>query len=137
MTPSGVHNLAEAEPPNLTGVRVMVVEDSWHLGVALKNLLRALGAHVVGPVATAAEAEQLISEQTPEVAIVDFNLRHGERAHDLIDRLNDQGIRVIVTSGYTILPLGPEKAAAILQKPIVEAQLFEALRPVTAQKTTK
>jgi len=81
--------LAEAEPPNLTGVRVMVVEDSWHLGVALKNLLRALGAHVVGPVATAAEAEQLISEQTPEVAIVDFNLRHGERAHDLIDRLND------------------------------------------------
>jgi DNA-binding NtrC family response regulator len=120
---------------DLTGVRILVVEDSWHIGIALESQLRALGADVAGPVATTDEAEQLIAEQTPAVAIVDFNLRGGELAHGLIDRLNDQGIRVIVISGYAVVPLAPGKAAAILQKPIVEAQLLAALRP--AQKTAQ
>jgi DNA-binding NtrC family response regulator len=137
MTPSIIHDSPDAGSVDLTGVRVIVVEDSWHVGIALKSLLRALGADVAGPVATTAEAERLISEQTPDVAIVDFNLRGSELAHGLIDRLNDHGIRVIVISGYAVLPLAPEKAAAILQKPIIEAQLLEALRPVIAQKAAR
>ena len=115
-------------------MHILVVEDSWHIGIALKSLLRALGAEVAGPIATTAEAERLISEQVPDVALVDFNLRGGELAHGLIDRLNDQGIPVIAISGYAVLPLAPEKVAAILQKPIIEAQLLAALRQVTAHK---
>ena len=38
-------------------MRILVVEDSWHIGIALKSLLRSLGADVAGPVATVAEAE--------------------------------------------------------------------------------
>jgi CheY-like chemotaxis protein len=130
------------EPPgagsaDLTGVRILVVEDSWHIGIALKSLLRSLGADVDGPVATAAEAERLLAAQAPHVALVDFNLRGGERADALIDRLNDQGVRVVVTSGYAVLPLEPGKAAAILQKPISEARLLAALRPTPAEKTTR
>jgi CheY-like chemotaxis protein len=129
------------EPPatgsaDLTGMRILVVEDSWHIGIALQSLLRSLGAEVAGPVATAAEADRLVAEQTPEVALVDFNLRGGERANSLIDRLHDLGIRVVVTSGYATVPLEPGKAAAILQKPISEAQLLAALRPPLAQKAT-
>jgi DNA-binding response OmpR family regulator len=60
---------------DLSGQHILVVEDSWHLGVALKSLLRSVGAEVIGPVATSAEAERLIAEQVPDVAIVDFNLR--------------------------------------------------------------
>jgi DNA-binding NtrC family response regulator len=131
------HGSPETGSADLTGVRVLVVEDSWHIGVAMKNLLTALGADVVGPAAITAEAEQLISEQTPDVAIVDFNLRGGELAHGLIDRLNDRGIRVIVVSGYAVVPLAPGKAAAILQKPLVEAQLLAALRPVIARKAAQ
>ena len=118
-------------------MRILVVEDSWQIGMAMKNLLTALGADVAGPAATTAEAEQLISEQRPDVAIIDFNLRGGELAHGLIDRLNDRGIRVIVVSGYAVIPLAPGKAAAILQKPVVEAQLLTALRPVTARKAAQ
>jgi DNA-binding NtrC family response regulator len=116
---------------DLSGVRILVVEDSWHIGVALKSLLRALGADVIGPAATTAEAERLISEQIPDASIVDFNLRGGELAHDLIDKLNALGIRIIVVSGYASVPLAPGKAAVILQKPIVETQLLAALRPLT------
>jgi DNA-binding NtrC family response regulator len=122
---------------DLSGVRVLVVEDSWHIGVALKSLLRAMGADVVGPVATAADAERLISEQSPDVAIVDFNLRGGELAHGLISRLNERGIRVIVISGYSEVPLAPGAIAVVLQKPIVEAQLLAALRPVVEQKAAR
>ena len=137
MTSSNADNPPKLELADLTGVRILVVEDSWHLGIALKSQLRAFGADVAGPVATTADAERLISEQTPDAAIVDFNLRGGELANGLIDRLNDQGISVIVISGYAVLPLAPGKAATILQKPIVEAQLLAALRPVTAQRTAR
>jgi DNA-binding response OmpR family regulator len=57
---------------DLSGQRILVVEDSWHLGVALKSLLRSVGAEVVGPVATSADAERLVAEQVPDVAIVDL-----------------------------------------------------------------
>ena len=122
---------------DLSGVRVLVVEDLWHIGVALKSLLRAMGAEVVGPVATAADADRLISEQIPDVSIVDFNLRGGELAHGLISRLNERGIRVIVISGYSEVPLAPGATAIVLQKPIVEAQLLAALRPVAEQKAAR
>ncbi len=122
---------------NLSGVRILLVEDSWHIGVALKSLLRAMGADVAGPVASAAEAERLIAEKIPDVGIVDFNLRGGELAHGLIGKLNDHGIHVIVISGYAEVPLTPGTTAVVLQKPIVEAQLLAVLRPIAAQKTAR
>ena len=129
MTASNAHDPPETGSSDLTGLRILLVEDSWQLGMALKSLLQALGADVAGPVATTAEAEHLVNEHTPDVAVVDFNLRGGERAYGLIDRLHDQGIRVVVTTGYADIPLAPGKAAAILQKPLSEAQLLAALRP--------
>jgi CheY-like chemotaxis protein len=131
MTSSNAQGSPQAEVSDLEGMRILVVEDSWLLGVNLKSLLRALGAEVMGPVATAADADHLISELTPHAALVDFNLRGGELAHGLIDRLHDQGVRVVVISGYADVPLAPGKVAATLQKPIREEQLLAALHPTT------
>jgi DNA-binding response OmpR family regulator len=69
---------------NPKGMRVILVEDSWHIGVSLKNWLQAWEMDVAGPIATAADAERLISEQRPDVALVDLSLRGGERAYNLI-----------------------------------------------------
>jgi CheY-like chemotaxis protein len=139
MTSPNAHNLpgAAQDSWDLKGVNILLVEDSWHLGIALKNLLKAWGADVSGPVATAAEADRLTSEHRPAVALVDLNLRGGERAYDLIDRLHERGIPVIVTSGYEVLPRPPGKAVAVLQKPFGEAQLLALLRPLTAQKAAE
>jgi len=131
MTSSNDHDVPGPGSSGLEGVRVLLVEDSWQLGVAMKSFLRACGADVAGPVATTTEAGRLLSEQVPDVALVDFNLRAGERASDLIDQLHNQGVRVIVTTGYADVPLAPGKAAAILQKPVSETQLLAALRPLT------
>ena len=134
MTTSDAHDRSGADTLDLQGVHILLVEDSWHLGVAMKRLLELLGADVAGPAASTAEAERLTAERVPDVALVDFNLRGNERADGLIDRLHDQGVRVIVTSGYAVFPMAPEKVAAILQKPISESQLVAALRPVVAKK---
>jgi CheY-like chemotaxis protein len=134
MASSNDHDPLEAGNANLSGVRILVVEDSWHIGMALKSLLRSFGMDVAGPVATSADAERLIAEQVPDAAIVDYNLRGGELAHGLIDRLNELGVRVILVTGYAAVPVPPEKAAVILQKPIMEAQLLAALHEAAEHK---
>jgi CheY-like chemotaxis protein len=118
----------------LNGVRILLVEDSLSLGEAMKSLLQACRADVIGPVVSTAEADRLISENLPDAALVDINLRGGERADGLIDRLHDQGVRVVVTSGYTDLPLAPRNAAATLSKPFSEAQFFAALLAMATPK---
>jgi CheY-like chemotaxis protein len=118
----------EPEAGSLLGLRVLVVEDSWHVATAVESLLRSYGAEVAGPVASTAEAERLIAEQIPDVAIVDINLRGGELAYDLIDKLSDLAVRVVVMSGYSALRQHQDKVAAVLHKPITEAELLAAVR---------
>ena len=83
----------------LTGVRVLVVEDAWHVAKAMKGALEQLGMHVIGPTATTAEARRLTAAEKPRLALVDVNLKK-EMACDLIDELHGQGIPVVVVSGY-------------------------------------
>ena len=91
-------------------------------------LLEACGATVDGPVATTADAMRLVSENIPDVAIVDINLRDGELSYELIDRLQDRGIRIVVLTGYTDVPLQEGKVAVILQKPARDEVLIASLR---------
>ena len=101
---------------------------SWHVATAIESLLRSFGAEVAGPVASTADAERLLAERPPHVAVVDINLRGGELAYDLIDKLNDLAVRGIVVSGYSALLLHQDKVAVVLQKPITEAELLTAFQ---------
>jgi DNA-binding response OmpR family regulator len=83
---------------------------------------------VAGPAATGAEAERLLSEHVPDLALVDFNLREGELANGLIDRLHGQGVAVIVITGYAVLPVLPKNVAAILHKPVSKELLLATMR---------
>ena len=117
---------------SLKGVRVLVVEDTWHVAKALKSALEQVGMDVSGPAATTAEARRLIAEQMPRVAVVDVNLKR-EMACGLIEELHDQGVSVVVVSGYAVPPVPAEKVAAILQKPFSGSELLAALRGAVAQ----
>ena len=133
MTASNAHDVTSPGSLELQGVGILLVEDSWHVGKAMKTLLRVLGADVAGPAATTADAERLVAERTPDVAIVDINLRDGERANNLIDWLYEQRIPVIVLTGYAVVSLPPGTAEAILQKPVSKEQLLAILHPIIAQ----
>src|SRR5262245_3244287 len=115
-------------PSDLDRLRVLVVEDSWEISTGLQILLEASGATVVGPVSTTADAKRLISEDTPDAAIVDINLRDGELSYDLIDQLHDLGVRVVVLTGYADVSVAQGKVAAILQKPVRGELLIASLR---------
>jgi len=116
----------------LSGLYILVVEDSWDVGTGLKMLLETWGADVVGPAATVADATRMVSERTPDVALVDINLRDGEQSYCLINQLYDLGIRVVVISGYADVSPAVGKVAAILQKPIREDVLLASIRPERA-----
>jgi DNA-binding NtrC family response regulator len=130
MTPSHTNDLLGPWSLNLTGLRILVVEDSWPVGSALKRLLEACGADVVGPAVTTAQAAHLSSGRTIDVALVDINLRGGEQAHALIDQFHDQGIRIIVITGYDSVPLNPRKVEAVMRKPVPTQKLLSILRQV-------
>ena len=117
----------------LKGLWILIVEDSWDVGTGLKMLLESWGADVAGPAATTADARRMISERTPDVALVDINLRDGEQSYCLINQLHDQGIRVVVISGYADVSPAVGKVAAILQKPVREDVLLASIRPVRAE----
>ena len=134
---SSPHTPPTSGSSELKGARILLVEDSWHVGNAIKRLLRALGADVAGPTATIADAERLIAERKPDVAIVDINLRDGEQANPLLDRLQEESIPVIVITGYTEVSLQPGKVEAILQKPVREEQFLAVLRPIVARLTDR
>jgi DNA-binding NtrC family response regulator len=118
---------------DLKGVRVLVVEDTWHVAKVLKAWLERLEMLVIGPSATTAEARRLIAANNPQLALVDMNL-NGEMACDLIDELHAQGTPVIVVTGYTVPAVAKEKVVACLQKPLNGDQLITAMRAAVDPK---
>jgi DNA-binding response OmpR family regulator len=116
-----------ADHTELKGICILVVEDHWHIANALKSLLVAEGMEVSGPAGSVGAALQLAAKDKPELAVVDINLK-GEMAYDLIDQLHGQGVRVVVVSGYALLPRLTEKVVAVLPKPINGTALLAALR---------
>ena len=125
----------EQDYSSLTGVSVLVVEDTWHVAKALRSALEQVGMEVSGPTATTTAARRLIAEQMPRLAVVDVNLK-GELACGLIEELHDQAVSVVVVSGYGVPPISAEKTAVILQKPVSGPELLGALCGALAQTRT-
>ena len=126
------HDLDPSE--DLHGLKILLVEDSPDVGEALKELLILLGASVIGPAATVAEAQSLIVQCLPDVALVDFHLRGGEQSNSLIISLREQGVHVIMLSG-SFESLAPATSVTLLEKPVSEATLLAHLSPIARKNT--
>jgi CheY-like chemotaxis protein len=134
---SDAGNPGSSTSSDLKGTRILLVEDSWHVGTAIRRLLRAWGADVAGPAPTIADAERLIADGIPDVAIVDIHLRNGELAYHLIDRLHEQRIPVVVITGYTTISVPAGKVEAILQKPVSAEDFLAVLSPNVAWRKSR
>ena len=119
-------NRVDSTTQSLAGMQVLVVEDTWHVAKALKAALEGIRMTVVGPVARIADAERLLETASPDLAMVDINLK-GEMAYGLIERLHYKGIRVIVVTGYAVLAHPVCKETVVLQKPFSGRALVAAL----------
>jgi len=102
------------------------VEDAWHVANAIKSTLEQMEMHVVGPTATTADARSLTATHIPRLAVVDINLKQ-ETSCGLIDELHQQGIQVIVISGYAAPAVSGDRVAAFLQKPFSGTELITTI----------
>ena len=85
---------------SIKGRRVLVVEDEYMLAEDLREELERQGALVMGPVASVADALELLrSGPAPYVAILDINLG-GEMAYPVADALRARDIPFIFATGY-------------------------------------
>jgi DNA-binding response OmpR family regulator len=108
-------------------LRVLVAEGSWHVAKIIERTLAGLGVEVIGPVASAAEAERLLVAHAPHLAVVDIRLRGG-MACSLIERMHEAGVCVVAVSCYSLYPVSTETIAAVLHKPFSETDLIDTIR---------
>lgn len=88
-----------ANEARLHGVKVLVVEDDFHLAIGIEEVLRKAGADLLGPVAHEDQALDLIAGQTPTCAIIDINLGNGAR-FNVADALKARNIPFMFMTGY-------------------------------------
>ena len=112
--------------PALAGLRVMIVEDHWHLMEALQLIIEKAGGVMVGAAATIDQAEQLVETVGFDAAVMDLNLQN-EMATPLVERLADDGVKVVLVTAYEVPPKLAAKVHAVLRKPTPADALIEAL----------
>jgi PAS domain S-box-containing protein len=78
-------NLSFDKPPDLSGVRILAVDDEQDARMLLETMFKQCGAEVV-TCSSAAEALQLLEDYTPDILVSDIGLP-GEDGYSLIKKV--------------------------------------------------
>ena len=84
---------------DLSGARVLLVEDEYYIADDLRRILESVGAEIVGPLSTIDKAHQALNDASFDCAVIDLNL-HGESAIPIAERLSDAGKSFAIATGY-------------------------------------
>ena len=84
---------------DLTGRRILVVEDETLIAVAIEEVLQDLGCVVVGPVGKLDAALRLAREEALDAAVLDVTIRGGH-VYAVADQLLARGVPFVLASGY-------------------------------------
>lgn len=119
-----------ASSKNLSGRKVLVVEDDYFIAQDTCSMLRNNGAEVLGPVASLEKALAVVaSESEIDAAVLDINLRDA-RVFPVADALSARGVPFVFATGYdkTVIP---DRFAGVrhCEKPIDYNDLMRAFRP--------
>jgi len=120
--------MTERTGADLTGWRVLLVEDQMIVAMDIEAVVNELGCTVVGPVGTLDAAVRLAVREPLDAAILDVNL-DGEMVFPVAEALQARGIPFIFSTGYGEAAL-PEKwrGPSRLGKPFTRAQLEMLMR---------
>jgi DNA-binding response OmpR family regulator len=84
---------------DLSGVRILVVEDTLLIADLIVDHLQDAGCDVIGPASRVARALALAASEPLDGALLDINL-HGELCFPVADVLVDRGIPIAFLTGY-------------------------------------
>ncbi len=123
-----MHDLAE-----LSGLRVLVVEDEMMISMLIEDMLSDLGCTVIGPASRLEEAIALAETEALDCALLDVNLG-GQPVFPLADILRAKGTQFAFATGYGDAGLRDiDRGAPVLQKPFRESDLARVLRELLAR----
>ena len=122
-------------PDDIRGRRILIAEDEAMIALDLESVLQDLGCEIIGPVANVEDLVEQFETQHPDGALLDINLR-GKQVFAVLPRLIEQGLPVIITSGYDDVTLIPQDFRALprISKPFNQAILRELCVTVFAKR---
>ncbi|WP_398471743.1 PAS domain-containing protein [Tardiphaga sp.] len=114
--------------PDLSGLKVLVVEDDYYLAGDTAAAVRGAGAEVLGPCPDEASTFGLLQNTTPTHAVLDLNLGGGGPRFEIARSLKSRGVPLVFMTGYDpdVIPSDLE-AVPRLQKPISLRKIVETL----------
>jgi DNA-binding NtrC family response regulator len=120
---------------DIRGRRILIAEDEAMIALDLENFLQDLGCEIIGPVANVEDVIQQFEAHHPDGALLDINLR-GKQVFAVLPQLIEQGLPVIITSGYDDVTLIPQDFRALprISKPFNQATLRELCVTVFAKR---
>ncbi len=117
---------------DLTGRRILVVEDETLIAVAIEEVLQDLGCVVVGPVGKLDAALRLAREETLDAAVLDVTIRGGD-VYAVAEQLLARNIPFMLASGYGGWALPEDmQGRPRLTKPFTARALREQVRALVA-----
>jgi DNA-binding response OmpR family regulator len=118
----------QAEDIDLSGVRVLVIEDDYFIAEEMQRTLTACGAHVIGPIGEIDAAIAIIESRDIDCAILDLNL-HGTMIFELAATLRRRAVPFLFATGYDEAVL-PEALRDVprFEKPVDLAALLQGVR---------
>ena len=115
------------EQPNVSGLRVLVVEDEALVAMALEDTLEEFGCQVVGVASRINTAKTAIGACDFDCAILDINV-HGEPIYPVAATLDEQRVPFVFLTGYDTKEIMQTfRDRPVLHKPLEPWALREAL----------
>ncbi len=112
---------------NLSGIRVLVVEDEGAVAMMIEDMLEEFGCIVVASVGQLAKAREVAATAQIDLALLDVNLS-GQLVFPVADILQDRRIPFVFSTGYGARVV-PSKFSeyAVLAKPFSPVELRQSI----------
>lgn len=119
---------------DVTGLRLLIVEDEMLIAMTIEDVLTDLGCTVVGPASSVAKALEIIKEHEIDGAILDLNLK-GEQAIPVAEVLQKRGTPFFFLTGYGSTGFANNKFnAPTLAKPFDPGSLQQMIEETIAPR---
>ena len=107
---------------------VLVVEDEALIACDLQDILESNGYRVIGPAASITRALDLIKDETPDLALLDVNLREAT-SFALAETLAARKCKVIFVTGHSRSWISEKhRPRRLVEKPFLPADLLATVK---------
>lgn len=112
---------------DLTGLRILVVEDEAAISLLLEDMLLDFGCEVIGPAARLSAALDAVAREQVDLAILDVNVA-GEPIYPVAEALAERSIPFVFSTGYGSAGIRDSfRDRPVLQKPFAQHDLKQKL----------